>query len=313
MGLLPPAQKLSLAVRKNVRDEWDNNKADIEKQLSDLLGATWTTEINPNAIWPYNNDGYAKDSLGSCIKGYLEGAIYQIRYLVGKYGDDFKDEMNTICHAHVLTLGVEETTPPRFSYCGCDVQDGKLRILFLDTYLGTNIDYACQEDALVPALNNAPSDKPLSFKVRLGIRTDYDSNIKAVLHKVAEMLGKTDEDIKLNPNFEDTFAKLDAASKVKGNSVRDDWQQNMGSFALKYFEGLVWQMNYQKVGEDEMVQEGFLEAVEKLEIAFRIVEKLTYDSYCEVVIEDGVLYLQSTAATWGTNIDYAASKLIDQL
>lgn len=51
-----------------VRDEWDNNKADFEKQLSELLGETWTIDINPNAVWPYHNDGYAKDSVGSCIK-----------------------------------------------------------------------------------------------------------------------------------------------------------------------------------------------------------------------------------------------------
>ena len=50
----------------------DNNKADLEKQLSDLLGAAWTIDINPLAIWPYHDDGYAKESLGSCIKAYVQ-------------------------------------------------------------------------------------------------------------------------------------------------------------------------------------------------------------------------------------------------
>lgn len=53
-----------------VRDEWDNAKAALEKDLSDFLGETWTFEANPNAIWPYHNEGYAKESLGSCIKAY---------------------------------------------------------------------------------------------------------------------------------------------------------------------------------------------------------------------------------------------------
>lgn len=53
-----------------MRDEWDNNKADLEKQLSTVLEDTWTVEVNPLAIWPYHNDGYAKESLGSCIKAY---------------------------------------------------------------------------------------------------------------------------------------------------------------------------------------------------------------------------------------------------
>ncbi len=54
-----------------VRDEWDSKKPDYEKQLSDILGTVWTIDINPNAIWLYYYDGYAKDSLGSCIKRYF--------------------------------------------------------------------------------------------------------------------------------------------------------------------------------------------------------------------------------------------------
>ncbi|KAK0624822.1 hypothetical protein B0T17DRAFT_590633 [Bombardia bombarda] len=315
MSRLPPAAKLSLAVRKNVRDEWDNNKEALEKQLTDLLGETWTIDIAPNAIWPYHNDGYAKESLGSCIKSYVEGALYQLKYLTERYGDALKTEVNTICHAHILTLDLEETTPPRFSYGGCDVSDGKLRVLFLETYLGTNIDYCCQEETLFKALNDAPhpNNAPLSFVARNGIRTDYDAKIAETKHTIAELLGKGDDEITLDANFEDTFAKLEAASKVKGSGLREDWQGNLGSFAIKYFDGLAYQMKYLKVGEDEMVQEGFLDVVDKLTIKFRVVDKLEYDSYCEVVVEEGVLYVQSKAETWGTNIDYAASKLIDQL
>ena len=43
---------------------------------------------------------------------------------------------------------------------------------------------------------------------------------------------------------------------------------------------------------DEMLSEGFQEAVSKNEVVFRIIDKLKYDNYCECVIEDGILYLQ---------------------
>jgi hypothetical protein len=59
--------------------------------------------------------------------------------------------------------------------------------------------------------------------------------------------------------------------------------------------------------------EGMLEAVSTNEFAFRVVGKLKYGSYCECDIEDGVLYLQCTPATFGTNIDLVASKLMDRL
>lgn len=54
-----------------VRDEWDNNKAEIEKELSDVLTVPWTVDINPNQIYAYAIDGYGKESLGSCIAAWV--------------------------------------------------------------------------------------------------------------------------------------------------------------------------------------------------------------------------------------------------
>lgn len=213
----------------------------------------------------------------------------------------------------MLALDLEETKPPRFSYGGCDVSDGKLRILFVEQNLGTNLDYCCSEEFLTKALNNAPSDAPLSFVVRQGIRQDYDPKIGEVRAKLAELLGKSEDAITLTPNFDANFAKLAEAHKGGKSSVRDDWQTNLADFTFRYFDALVYQMKYQKVGEDEMIQEGVLEAVSTNEYAFRIVDKLKRESYCEVDIEDGVLYLQCLPGEFGTNIDYVASKLMDLL
>jgi hypothetical protein len=331
MTRLPPAEKLPLALRKNVRDEWENNKEGLESELSGHLGTAWTIDVNPLAIWPYHNDGYAKESLGNCIKGYvfvlvltvstsqanltfpsyIEGAIYQLKQMVNKYGDDFKNEINAICSAHVLTLDLEETSPARFSYGGCDVADGKLRVLFVESNLGTNVDYCCEAATLVKALNAAPSDAPMSYVVRAGIREDYDPKIAEVRQLVAQMLEKPEDAVTLNPNFEANFAKMAASS---GNSsVRDDWQSNLANFTYRYFDALRYHMKNMKVAEDEMVREGLLEAVSTNEYVFRVVDKLSYASYCECVIEDGVLYLQCTPENFGTNLDDCAAKLMDQL
>lgn len=68
MPRLPPVEKLPLAVRKNIRDDWENNRADFEKQISEVLGTSWTIDIQPNAIYAYAKESYAKDSLGSLLK-----------------------------------------------------------------------------------------------------------------------------------------------------------------------------------------------------------------------------------------------------
>lgn len=182
----------------------------------------------------------------------------------------------------------------RFSYCGVDVYEGKLRILFAPGNLGVNIDDALNRDALLKALNEAPAPpstaSTLSFAARRDIRKEYEPKAEEIRSQIAEALEKPD--IKISPNFEDTFAKLQEESKAKKTEIRGDWDSVLGSFTRLYFEGFLSQLKYQKFDEDDMLREGFHEMVEKGEVAFRIVDKLKYESYCECEIEDGVLYLQ---------------------
>jgi hypothetical protein len=227
--------------------------------------------------------------------------------------NDAANEINAICSAHVLTMDVEEANPPRFSYGGCDVHDGKLRILFVEKNLGTNIDYCCTSDVVTKALTAAPSAAPMTFVVRNGIRVDYDPKIDATRKKIADLLGKPEDAITLTPNFEANFAALTEGAK-KSKDVRDDWPANLANFTHLYFDALPWQLKNLNVADDEMIREGVLEAVSTNEYSFRIVDKLVGDSsYCECVIEDGILYLQTTPSRFGTNIDYVAQGLMDLL
>lgn len=176
------------------------------------------------------------------------------------------------------------------------MRDGVLRVLFAPGNLGTNVDYACEKDTLMKALNEAPAAgaegaaEGLSFAVRTGIRQDYDAKIEEVRGKIAALVAEPE--IKLNPNWEECFAKLKEESKVKKTELRGDWESNMGRVAYEYFDGLVSQLQWQKFEDDDMLQEGFREMIEKQEVTFRIVEKLKDDSYGECQIENGVLYLQ---------------------
>ncbi|KAK6851052.1 hypothetical protein PG990_008055 [Apiospora arundinis] len=309
---LPPVEKLPLALRKNVRDEFDNKKPEIEKELSDILTVPWTVEVNPNQVFAYAKDGYAKESLGSCIAAYFKGVIWQLKSYESTYGEDGLKELNEICHAHVLTMDVDEAK--RFTYGGVDVDErGALRVLFAPDNLGCNIDYCAERDTLLKALNNAPPAKEggISFAARTGIRQDYDPKIEVIRAKIAEYLAWPE--IKLDPNWEQVFAALKAESQVKKTELREDWQAYMGYMAISYFEGLQGQIQYQKFEDDDMLQEGFRDVVTSGVIKFRVVEKLKEDSYGECEIEDGVLYLQCTAKTWGTNTSYTAQKLVDKL
>ena len=225
------------------------------------------------------------------ILRYIDGAIYRLKYWLGTYGEDGKNEINTICHGHVIIMDVD--LEKRFSYTGVDVHDGKLRIFFGPTCLGTNVDNSLEnlEDALNKAPQPAAADgsaPKLSSAARLGIKQEYDPKIEAAQKKLAEMFGIPE--FKLNPRFEENYAIL--KENEKSASLDANWDKRLGEVFRKYFEGAEYYLKYQKFDSDDMLQEGFNEEVSKHEIAIRVVDKLTSGSYNESVIEDGILYMQ---------------------
>ncbi|SPO07090.1 uncharacterized protein DNG_09784 [Cephalotrichum gorgonifer] len=303
MPRLPPAEKLPLAVRKNVRDQWQEKKAELEEKLSSLFGTTWTIDIDPLVIYPYAEE-WAQASLGEFIYQYVSGAIGRLESFVS---DNGPADLNKASYTHTLTLDFDEAS--RFSYCGVDIHEGKLRLLFAQ--FATNIDDTCDPSKVLQALNEAPpppgEEAPkLSVVVQKGIRDEYEPAAESIRSQIAEILQKPD--FKVTPGFEGVYEALS-----KENGARDDWQGNVGPFVKLYFEAFVNTLRSEKFGEDDLLQEGFNEAVEKEEVAFRIVDKLVKGSYNEPVVEDGVLYLQTTPQNFGTNIDDIAAKLIDLL
>jgi len=313
MSRLPPAEKLSLALRKNVRDEYEAKRAGWEKKMSEILGVAWTIDINPNAIWPYCKGSYGKDAIGSCIGSYVEGAIWQLGAFSDKYDEQGLAELNGICHAHVLNMDID--LEKKFAYSGCQVEQGRLVIMLNDDEIGSNVNDSLEMRQLLKALNDAPpapgQTSNISVHARFGIAEDYDPKIEGVRKRIAAMTGNPD--IKLNPNFDDTFAKLRQEEKRKKNGLSADWESRLGGSTRSYFEAVEWTMSCEKFAEDEMIREGFNETVDKGEITFRIVDTLSYDSYCEVVVENGLLYVQCLASSWDSNSGSAAQKLIDQL
>ncbi|KAF4462926.1 hypothetical protein FALBO_10255 [Fusarium albosuccineum] len=302
-----PAEKLPLAVRKNIRDEWENKKEELEQNLSEVLGVSWTVDVDFRALYPYAQDSsdWAANCLGEVIARYVEGVAYQLRQFIPANGDEAaRDEINEICSAHVLKFDIDEKKT--VNYNGCKVSpEGELIILFTEGNLGVNVDDATERSKLAQALNEGPSrGKPMSYIARTSIRTNYDPKISEVQRKLKDILG---QDIALVPNFEDNFAKL----KDSPDSG-DRWQENLGYFILSYFEGLASQLEWQKFGDDDMLQEGFFDGVEGRAAHFRVVDQLKR-TYNEAVIEGGVLYLQTIPKYLGTNVSDAADGLINML
>ena len=187
-----------------------------------------------------------------------------------------------------------------------DIHDGVLRILFTEGNLGTNVSYALEK--LEEALVNAGKDNPgLNYTARNSIKQDYQPEIEQLQKDIQKQLHN--DDFKLNPNFEALGESLKASK-----DAREDWPRNLGGFVKNYFESLLSYLKYNKFEEDDLMYEGFNEAVTKNEVSIRIVDKLTGDSsYYQTLIEDGVLFVQTTPANFGTNISYSFEKIVDLL
>ena len=208
-----------------------------------------------------------------------------LEYFTSWNKDVVRAEINTICSAHTLSMDVD--TNKKVQYCGCEVSSsGQLVIIFAEKMLATNVQDALSEPELNKALNDAPTDNaPMSFLARIGIKRQYDPEIGNVQAKIKSLL---QQDITLDPNFDDSFAKLKAAS-----DKHSGWEKSLGGLTLQYFQALAWRLEEREFESDDMLREAVVEAIESRTFKFRIVDEgQMKQSYNEVQIVDGVLHLQ---------------------
>ena len=243
---------------------------------------------------------------------YIETATSRIQDFVDKYGDDGKAELNKTAADHVVTIA--PTNDPSIEYTGCDISDGQFRLLFSRGNLGVNIDRAAEDvasainDAEV-AMNNGDT-ATVGFHARSSIKADYEANIAQLQEEIQKTLALPV--LELVPNFEANFAKL-AAYRPENYDFPRDWQQQFGRHCLQYFEGFAANVKELGFAKDDLLQEGFGEAVERNEISLRVVEKLVKGEYNECSVENGVLYIQTTPRDWMANVADVGRDLINVL
>ena len=136
------------------------------------------------------------------------------------------------------------------------------------------------------------SGVPLDFDAKSSIQLEYEPKIGGMKAKLKKLL--TLPVLTLTPNFEHNIAAVSNHAQGAGSSdLQREWRKRVGSVTLAYFAGLAHQLEYAGFGKDDMLQEGLQDAVEKNEIQLRVVEKLVKKTYYEVVVEKGVLVIQT--------------------
>ncbi|KAG6809370.1 hypothetical protein H0H93_015861 [Arthromyces matolae] len=103
----PAIEKLPLAVRKDIRDNYDSEVEEFETTISGLLDTTFHLKVNPNEVWAYNPPD-SSYSAGRVLKGYIEGFIDALKWYVETYGDEGKAHFNEAVTQSELSINANE-------------------------------------------------------------------------------------------------------------------------------------------------------------------------------------------------------------
>ncbi|KAJ7931671.1 hypothetical protein B0H13DRAFT_1593972 [Mycena leptocephala] len=228
----PAIAKLPLAVRKDIRDNFDAKKEDFQARIKELLGVDFAININAAEVWAYAEEG--NSSAGTCFAGYVEGFISALKTFMNKFDDNGKSFFNEAVTQSELTL-VVNPLGDKGDTISSDVKEGVYRILFRHDRLGYNQNW--QDDTMLPAIESAPREG-FSLSAKNSIENDYESEIDEVRDAINKLVGA---EFTLDPNFEEIYKVLSASDKV-GDS---DWQARIGRVVLSYFNGLKYQLECQ--------------------------------------------------------------------
>jgi len=264
-----------------VRDSWEANKSEYASKVAALLGETYSLEVDMNAIYPYADDGsWAKDRPGDMTKGYFEGFVTQLERYVKDYGNDGKTSFNQAVSTKKISFEVDDTG--KVGYCGCDIKDGRFRILAGETYLGTNISDACYYmiKAVEAAEANAGAEG-LPVAAKANVKETIDVKFPELTKQYSDIIGT---EMTLDSNLSGNYAKL--------RGVADFNPAIIGTVTLAYFSDFAYNLEYLKFKGDEMMQEAFQDACGKKTIMLEVVDKLTHGTYNDIIFEDGICKLQ---------------------
>ncbi|KAF8951695.1 hypothetical protein BDZ97DRAFT_1683740 [Flammula alnicola] len=218
----PTIEKLPLAARKDVRDNFESKKSDYESTIAGLLGFPVTINIDVNAVWAYG-EALAATQAGGTFSGYVDGFIDALTKYVGTYGDLGKEYFKNAITKSEFTVTVNELGD-RAETISADVKDGVFRIRFKHDCLGYNASWF-DIHQIVEAIEGTPHEG-FGLRAKHSIEDEYKANIEEVSEQIAKILNLPD--LILDPNFEENYAAL-----LK--KTDQDWQRTFGSSTLEYF------------------------------------------------------------------------------
>lgn len=312
---VPPVEKLPLAARKDIRDEFDTKIEELTKTVSDLLKKPYKLEVNFNQFYAYaaasSDADWVKRCPGAAATQYFTSFVYYLKKFTddGEYTDAIETFNDLVSESRVSIEAGNSTV----TYSACSVEAGTFEINFNPTRPGVNVDYACSEmEKSFDEALFARSPERLPMIAKRGIRDDYENKKEDLLRKFKEAL--LGADVKLVADYDAIWNQIVAGKKVNKDINPQDSARSLGSYIYSYFEGAASQFE-SKLEKDDMMVEGYTEAVSTGEIVIDVVPEGTTlkSSYGVIEIADGKLFIKVTPKNFGTNAYYIAQDIVSLL
>ncbi|TGZ79816.1 hypothetical protein EX30DRAFT_77034 [Ascodesmis nigricans] len=313
----PPATKFPLATKKDIRDAYTDKISEVTDKIATYFGDGYTLVPNFEAIYPYAEAKDYGTSIGSAAFRYFESVVTYGKNLTDEgANDDAKSVLAEVIPTKTIKLVAEEDD--KASYTGVRVNDeGELEIYFREDSFYSNTDYCCENiaQAIDEALfKKTPTALPLV--TRKDLRDNWLAKKTDLEKELAEELNDTPFTLHFDAAaaWEALVAAWTALPKKKKSEIDlEAAKQNLGYCAYEYFSGLKSTISY-RFGDDELMIEGFLEAVDKKEAHLVVVQELSDGrTYNDCVIEGETLLIRTVPGNWGVNTNDACEKLVELL
>lgn len=296
---LEPAEKLSLAVRKNIRDDFESKKPEYEQQLANLIGVdTFTITVNANQVFPYaETTGYGQN-MGSMLQLYFEALCSSVEGYTNKGKDEeAKEVLRKVISKNSATMVAVDNV----SYCDLAIIDGELAVVYNYKNFASNISNVGEHIASVVDKGlDALGENDLPVVARRAIKEHLDVTISEMQEKMQKMFGK---EYKFEYDIRAYLDKL-AQHAEELSWLKDRFNSAVPEFTARYFRAAIGNLETLNFGKDDMLQEAFVDSTENLIVRFEIVDKLQNgQTYNDTLFADGEYKIQTVPKYFATNLD----------
>lgn len=236
---------------------------------------------------------------------YFDGLLSKLEEFRTTHGTAAMSSINDYAPQRIVTL--EPTSDREVRFNTMDFFEGRWRILFRDTAFGTN---AQQAGYNLSKMVYSPFPQPVpSMNTKHDIEQEYERRIQEVLNKIRTILAAPN--LVFSPNLEGNSTSLTTCG-VKKEKFGQGWDRALREATIDYYDGLRSQLEWQGFKGDEMMQNGFKEAVPTLTVSLLVVPEITR-KYNDCMVENGVLVIRTKPEAWWSNVDAACDQLSEQL